>query len=141
MDLAPDDAAARAELANVLLLAGQTEESRQLMEELRNSPAGAKLPPSVLPALAARMGDPQDARTLLDQAEDLPDDQLLRAVDYAELAGALGDWNRLFSWTEEAYGERAVELPYWCSNPLVPKSDPRLNAFRAEMNLPAPAGH
>jgi tetratricopeptide (TPR) repeat protein len=138
VDLNSDDAGARATLANVLWLAGQKEKARQIVEELRNSGSAAKLPASVLASLSARMGEPADARQLLDEAEDLPDDQLLPAVDYARLAGALEDWDRLFSWTEEAYGERDVELPYWSGSPLVPKSDPRFDAFLAQMNLPAP---
>jgi len=138
VDLNPDDAQARATLADVLWLAGQKEKSRQVVEELRQSGAAAKLPASVLASLAARMGDPEDARQLLDQAEGLPDDELLPAVAYAGLAGAIQDWDRLFSWTEEAYGERDVELPYWPLSPLIPKSDPRFDAFLAQMNLPAP---
>lgn len=138
VDLNPDAAAARAALANVLWLAGQQEKAKQIVQELRNSGAAAKLPAPVLASLAARMGEPQDARKLLDQAEDLPDDQLLPAVAYAGLAGAIEDWDRFFSWTEEAFGERDVELPYWRGNPLAPKSDPRFEAFLAQMNLPAP---
>jgi serine/threonine-protein kinase len=140
VDLSPDDAAARAALANVLLLAGEKGKSRQILEELRSSGA-AKLPATQLASLEARMGDPQDARQLLDAAEDLPDDQLLPAVEYAQLAAVLADWDRLFSWTEEAYGERDVALPYWPGSPLVPKSDPRFDAFLAQMNLPAPEAH
>ena len=138
VDLNPDEPAARAVLANVLWLAGQKEKSRQIVDALRNSGAAAKLPASVLAYLEARMGEPTGARQLLDQAEDLPDDELLPAVAYAGLAGAIEDWDRLFSWTEEAYGERDVELPYWCGNPLVPKSDPRFDVFLNQMNLPAP---
>ena len=140
VDLNPGDANTRAALANVLWLAGQPEKSRQIVAELRTSGAAAKLPASVLAALDARMGERAVARQLLDEAEDLPDDQLLPAVEYAALAGALEDWDRLFSWTEEAYGERDVELPYWRGSPLVPKDDPRFEAFLAQMNLPAPEG-
>ena len=139
VDLYPDDPVARAALANILLLAGQKEDARQMAEELRNSDAAAKLPPSMPASLAAQMGEPEDARQLLDEAEDLPDEELLPAIDYAELAGAIQDWDRLFSWTEEAYGERDVELPYWRLSPLMPHSDPRFDAFLGEMNLPAPS--
>jgi TolB-like protein/Tfp pilus assembly protein PilF len=141
VDLNPDDAGARAALANDLWLDGQGEKARQMVEDLRRSSAAAKLPAPVLASLAARMGEPTDARQLLDEAEDLPDDLLLPAVTYAGLAGAIEDWDRLFSWTEEAYGERDVELPYWLGGPLVPKSDPRFDAFLAQMNLPAPEAH
>jgi TolB-like protein/Tfp pilus assembly protein PilF len=138
VDLDPDDAAARAALANDLWLAGQKEKAQQVVQDMRSSGVAAKLPPAVLASLTARMGEPTDARQLLDQAEDLPDDQLLPAVAYAGLAAAIEDWDRLFSWTEEAYGERDVELAYWLGGPLVPKSDPRFDAFLAQMNLPAP---
>jgi serine/threonine-protein kinase len=141
VDLSPDDPAARAALANVLLLAGEKEKSRHILEELRDSGAAAKLPATQLAAIEARMGDPQDARQLLNAAEDLPDDQLLPAVEYARLAAVLEDWDRLFSWTEEAFGERDVALPYWPGSALVPKSDPRFDAFLAQMNLPAPEAH
>jgi tetratricopeptide (TPR) repeat protein len=141
VDLSPDDPAARAALANVLLLAGEKEKSRQILEELRSSGAAAQLPATQLASLEARMGDPQGARQLLDAAEDLPDDQLLPAVEYARLAAVLEDWDRLFSWTEEAFGERDVALPYWPGSPLLPKSDPRFDAFLAQMNLPAPEAH
>jgi TolB-like protein/Flp pilus assembly protein TadD len=141
VDLSPHDPAARAALANVLLLAGEKDKSRQILVELRDSGAAAKLPATQLAAIEARMGDPQGARQLLDAAEDLPDDQLLPAVEYAQLAAVLEDWDRLFSWTEEAFGERDVALPYWPGSPLVPKSDPRFDAFLAQMNLPAPEAH
>jgi TolB-like protein/Tfp pilus assembly protein PilF len=141
VDLSPDDPAAHAALANVLLLAGDKEKSRQILAELRSSGAAAKLPTTQLASLEARMGDPQDARQLLNAAEDLPDDQLLPAVEYAQLAAVLEDWDRLFSWTEEAFGERDVALPYWPGSPLVPKSDPRFDAFLAQMNLRAPEAH
>jgi TolB-like protein/Tfp pilus assembly protein PilF len=141
VDLSPNDPAARAALANVLLLAGEKEKSRQIVEELRNSGAAAKLPATQMASLEARMGDPQGARQLLDAAEDLPDDQLLPAVEYAGLAAVLEDWDRLFSWTEEAFGERDVALPYWPGSLPVPKSDPRFDAFLAQMNLPAPEAH
>jgi TolB-like protein len=140
-DLAPDDPNTQAALADVLWLAGDQDKARQIVQRLRSSGAAAKLPPSQLARLEARLGDPQDARQLLDAAEDLPDDQLLPAVEYAGLAAVLEDWDRLFSWTEEAYGERDVELPYWPGSPLVPKSDPRFDALLAQMNLPAPEGH
>lgn len=134
-DLNPDDAATRASLAQVLLFAGQTEKSRQVTGELRQSGAGAKLPAFVLPFLEAQLGDLDNARQLLDAAEDLPDEELLPAVAYVELAASIRDWDRLFSWADEAYGEHDAELPYLCRSPLVPKSDPRFDALLAELNL------
>jgi hypothetical protein len=139
VDQNPDGAASRVALAEALLLSGQKERARQLVEEVRNSPAAAKLPASVLPLLAAQFGDPGAARQLLDQAEDLPSEELMPAVAYAELAAVIHDWDRMFSWIEEAYGERDVQLPYLRLCPLIPKSDPRFAAFLAHMNLPPQA--
>lgn len=141
VDLNPGDARTQAALANVLWLAGQRDKAKQIVSALHSSGAAAKLPPSVLATLDARMGETATARQLLNDAEDLPDDQLRPAVEYAGLAGVLQDWDRLFSWTEEAYGERDLELPYWRGNPLVPKSDPRYDAFLAQMNLPSVETH
>jgi TolB-like protein/Tfp pilus assembly protein PilF len=141
VDLNPGDPAAQAALANVLSSAGQQDKARQIADQLRSSGGSAKLPPSVFALLEARVGEPNNARQLLDEAEDLPDDQLRPAVEYAGLASVLQDWDRMFSWTEEAYGERDVQLPYWRGSPLVPKSDPRYDAFLSEMNLPAPETH
>lgn len=137
VDASPGDPAAKAKLAAVLLAAGEKDKSRQVVDQLRSSPAAAKLPPAVLPALSARLGDPADARQLLDAAEDLPDDELLPALDYARLAGSIQDWDRMFSWAEEAYDERDVELPYWRACSAIPKSDARFDAFLSEMNLAA----
>ena len=138
VDLSPDDPAARAALANILWLAGEKDKASEIVAGLRNSGSAAKAPAPLLASLEARMGEPEDARQLLDAAEDLPDDELLPAVEYAGLAAVLEDWDRVFSWTEEAYGERDVALPYWPESPLAPKSDPRFDAFLAQMNLPAP---
>ena len=136
-DLDPDDPASRAAQAELPFLAGQKDQSSRIMMELRNSPAGAKVPPWELAYLAAQQGDPDDARQLLEQAEDLPEDQMLPAVVYARLAGAVQDWDRFFSWIEEAYGERDVQLPYLRWSPIMPKSDPRYADFLSRMNLPA----
>ncbi|HEX3748218.1 MAG TPA: tetratricopeptide repeat protein [Bryobacteraceae bacterium] len=137
VDFDPADPAARARLANVYWLAGQKDQARQMVDALRTSGGAAKLPPAQWASLEARLGDPDDARQLLDAAEDLPDDQLLPAVEYARLAAVLEDWDRVFSWTEEAFGERDLDLPYWPGSPLAPKSDPRFDAFLAQMNLPS----
>jgi hypothetical protein len=88
-------------------------------------------------AMATRWDDPAGARQLLDEAEDLPDEELKPAVDYARLAASIQDWDRFFSWVEEAGGERDLQLPYLRLSPIVPKSDPRFAAFLARMNLPA----
>jgi serine/threonine-protein kinase len=126
LELEPDDASARAVLAGGRFFAG-------------HSPGGAKLPPFVLACMAARQGDPAEARRLLNQAEDLPGEQLLPATDYVQLAAALHDWERLFLWLDEAYDRRDVRLPYLPLSPDMPKSDARFATFLGRMNLPAPA--
>jgi len=124
VDLYPDDATARGMLAGVLCPAGHL-------------PTGASVPPFVPACLSARQGDPSAARQLLDQAEDLPDEQLMPATAYVQLAAALHDWDRFFSWVQEAYGERDVQLPYIRLIPDLPESDPRFDDVLTEMNLPA----
>jgi TolB-like protein len=143
VEICPGDGTARAALADALWLAGQKEKSRQMVEELRQSAAGAKVSTYVLAYFSAQQGDSSGARQLLDEAEDLPDDQPTPATVFARLAAAAGDWDRFFSWIEEAYDERDLRLPYLLSSPDLPpglvKSDPRFAAFLDRMNLPAPA--
>jgi hypothetical protein len=114
----------------VLFFAGQKEKSAEIA-------TGARLPATLLAALAARQGDPSAARQLLNEAEDLPEEQLQPAVVYARLAAAIPDWDRAFSWMAEAVGERDGELPYLLWSPLIPKSDPRFDEILAHMNLTA----
>jgi TolB-like protein/Tfp pilus assembly protein PilF len=123
-ELYPDDPTARAARAGLRFFAG-------------HFPATAQAPPFVPACIAARQGDPSGARRLLDQAEDLPDDELLPAAAYVQLAAAIDDRDRLFSWIQEAYDERAVQLPYLRLLPDMPRSDPRFAGFLEEMNLPA----
>jgi len=147
VEICPGDGTARAALAGALWLAGQKEKSRQMVEELRQSPTAAKVSAYVLAYLSAQQGDPSGARQLLDEAEDLPDDQPTPATVFARLAAVAGNWDRFFSWIGEAYDERDIRLPYLLSGldvplqmpPDLPKSDPRFAAFLDRMNLPPPA--
>ena len=127
-ELQPDATAPRALLAEALFFAGQKEESRQV---------AAGLPATVRATVAAQQGDPSAARQLLNEAEDLPDEQLQPAVAYAQLAAATADWDRAFSWMAEAVGERDCQLPYLLWSPLILKSDPRFAGMLVQMNLPA----
>jgi len=142
-EICPGDGMARAALAGALWLDGQREKSRQKVEELRQSAAGARVSAYALAYLSAQQGDPSGARQLLDEAEDLPDDQPTPATVFARLAAVAGDWDRFFSWIAEAYDERDVRLPYLLASPDLPpglpKSDPRFAAVLDRMNLPAPA--
>jgi TolB-like protein/Flp pilus assembly protein TadD len=140
-EIRPGDGTSQVTLASALWLAGQKEKSRQIVEELRHSPGAAKVSDYLLATISAQQGDPAGARQLLDEAEDLPADQPIPATTFARLAAVVGDWDRLFSWIEEAYDERDVRLPYLRSSPDMPpdlvQSDPRFAAFLEKMNLPA----
>jgi serine/threonine-protein kinase len=124
VELYPDDITARGMLAGVLCPAGHFS-------------VGGRVPPFVAACLSARQGDPAAARQLLDQAEDLPDEQLMPSMAYVQLAAAIGDWDRFFSWAQQASDERDVQLPYLRLIPDVPASDPRFVEVLTEMNLPA----
>jgi TolB-like protein/Flp pilus assembly protein TadD len=136
-DINPDDAGPRFALAGVLWLAGEREKSRQMVEELRHSPAAAKAPAWMAAYIGALEGDPAGARQLLDEAEDLPEERPVPATAYARLAAAVDDQDRFFSWIEEAYARRDVQLPYLRLSPNLPQSDPRFAGFLDKMNLPA----
>jgi len=132
VELAPGDVGLQAALAQTLLFAGQKEEAQKMAD-------AGNLPAPVRASLAAQLGDRGPARQLLDEAEDLPDEELLLDVVYVQLAAAIKDWDRFFPWLEEAHGERDLQLPYLRMSPLMPKSDPRFVEFLTRMNLPASA--
>ncbi len=113
---------------NALFYAGQKEKARQLTGEL-HTPLQAAL-------WSAIEGEPGDARTLLDQGDDLHVEQQVPAAALAGLAAAVEDWDRLFYWLNVAYDERSVHLPYARLDPRIPAADPRFVELLSRMNLP-----
>lgn len=115
-------------LIGALFYAGQKEKARQLTGELA---------PSMQAALwSAIEGETGDARTLLDQGDDIHVEQQVPAAALAGLAAAVEDWDRLFYWLNVAYDERSVHLPYARLDPRIPPSDPRFVELLSRMNLP-----
>jgi tetratricopeptide (TPR) repeat protein len=87
VDLSPNDPAARAALANVLLLAGEKRSRGKSWKSCAIPAPRRSCRPLKWHLSRHAWAIPQGARQLLDAAEDLPDDQLLPAVEYAGLAG------------------------------------------------------
>jgi len=132
-DLFPHDPQVESSLIGALLYAGQKEKARQLTGELRNSIQAA--------LWSAVAGESGDARSLLDQADDLHVEQQVPAAALAGLAAAVEDWDRLFYWLNVAYDERSVHLPYARLDPRIPASDPRFVELLGRMNLPPAPAH
>jgi len=128
LDLFPHDPQAENSLTGAFFYAGQKEEARQLT---------GKLAPSMQAALWSAMeGESGEARSLLDQADDLHLEQHVPAAALAGLAAAVEDWDRLFYWLDAAYDERSVHLPYARLDPRIPAADPRFLELLNRMNLP-----
>ncbi|MGA3018625.1 MAG: hypothetical protein ABSF62_15995 [Bryobacteraceae bacterium] len=127
-DLFPNYPRAKSSLIGALFYAGQKEKARQLTGELGNSMQAA--------LWSAIEGESGDARSLLDQADDLHVEQQVPAVAFAALAAAVEDWDRLFYWLNVAYDERSVHLPYARLDPRIPAADPRFVELLNRMNLP-----
>ena len=82
---------------------------------------------------------PYGARHLLDAAKGPRDEGILPALPYVGLAASIRDWDRLFSWADEAYGVHGAELSRLCRSPLISQSDARFHALLTQLNLLAPS--
>lgn len=82
---------------------------------------------------------PYGARQLLNAAKGPRDEEIRPALPYVGLAASIRDWDRLFSWPDEAYGVHGAELSRLCRSPLISQSDPRFHALLTQLNLPAPS--
>lgn len=95
---------------------------------------GAPVQDVVLPAVPR---DPDAARQLLAQADDLRSRAYVSPVQFALAANVAHDADSLFYWLGVAYDERSVLLPYILRNPDLPQADPRLRQLRDRLKLPA----
>ena len=80
--------------------------------------------------------DPDSARRLLAEADDLREQSYIPAAALVLAAMVARDTDSLFRWLDAAYDERSVQLPYLLRNPALPLSDPRVVALVRRMKLP-----
>ena len=92
--------------------------------------------PAAMVDLPSVPRDPDSARRLLDEADDLREQTYIPAAALVLAASVARDTESLFRWLEAAYDERSAQLPYLLRNPALPLSDPRVVALVRRMKLP-----
>jgi TolB-like protein len=92
--------------------------------------------PAPIVDLTAVPRDPDSARRLLAEAEDLREQRYIPAAVLVLAATVAKDTEGVFRWLEAAYDERSVQLPYLLRNPALPLSDPRIVALVRRLKLP-----
>jgi serine/threonine-protein kinase len=94
---------------------------------------GAPAPKVEIPAAPS---DPEGARKLLAEAENLREQRYIPAAALVMAATLAKDNNSLFRWLDAAYEERSVQLPYLLRSPALPLSDPRIVDLVRRLKLP-----
>jgi hypothetical protein len=80
--------------------------------------------------------EPEAARLLLAQADDLRAQSYVTPIGFALAANLLHDVDSVFYWLDVAYDERCAQLPYLLRNPALPQADPRLRELIRRLKLP-----
>ena len=80
--------------------------------------------------------DPESARRLLADADNLREQSYIPAAVLVLAASVARDTESLFRWLEAAYDERSAQLPYLLRHPALPLSDPRVVALVHRLKLP-----
>jgi tetratricopeptide (TPR) repeat protein len=91
--------------------------------------------PAVLD-LPAVVRDPDSARRLLAEADEIREYGYIPAAALVLAATVARDTESLFRWLEAAYDERSAQLPYLLRNPALPLSDPRVVALVRPLKQP-----
>ena len=79
--------------------------------------------------------NPDDARRLLQNAEDIRVETYISAAALAMVANRIHDTGDTLRWLEQAYDERCVQLPYILRDPAMPHGDPRFDDLMRRMRL------
>ena len=99
------------------------------LEAMNRAPAPALHLPNV-------PRDPEGARLLLAQADDLRARGYITPLAFALAANVAHDTESLFRWLDVAYEERSVQLPYLLRDPALPQSDPRARGPDSPLETP-----
>ncbi len=99
------------------------------LEAMNRAPAPAIDLPSV-------PRDPDSARRLLAEAENLREQSYIPAASLVLAATVAQDTQNLYRWLDVAYEERSAQLPYLLRNPALPLTDPRIVALVRRLKLP-----
>ena len=76
-----------------------------------------------------------DARKLLEDADDIRVETYISAAALALTANGIHDKENTLRWLDEAYDERCVQLPYILWDPSLPRDDPRFADLVKRMKL------
>lgn len=86
----------------------------------------------------AQAGLVEEAREVLATLQEKSGTDYISAVNHAKIYAGLGENDLLFEWTEKAFEERSVKLPYFMIDPYLDeyRSDPRFVDIMQRMGLP-----
>jgi TolB-like protein len=98
------------------------------LEAMNQAPVAVELP------TAPR--DPESARRLLADADNLREQTYVPAAALVLAATVAQDAESAVHWLYEAYDERSAQLPYLLRSPAIPRSDPRVLTLIHRLKLP-----
>jgi tetratricopeptide (TPR) repeat protein len=125
LDLGPDFALAHMNLGLALYSQGSVEEGITEVREAVRLSGGAPMYTTFLAFMCAKNGQPEVARSVLQQLTAQSKRMYVAPVYFARVHAGLGDTDRMFEWLEKAYEERDS----WLTNMLI---DPFLKPMRAD---------
>jgi len=125
--------AARRELERALELSPRHPLAQKWRQRWLEAMNRAPVPALQLPNVPR---DPEAARLLLAQADDLRARAYVTPLAFALAANVAHDADSLFRWLDVAYEERSVQLPYLLRDPALPQADPRLADLIRRLKLP-----
>jgi serine/threonine-protein kinase len=139
LDLGPDFAMAHMNLAITLFLqqrlADAITEARVAVRLSNNAANHA----AFLGYMCAKAGNPEEARTILDELAARSKETYVAPTYLARIHAGLGETDQMFDWLERAYSERDSWLPNVLVDPLLASmhADPRFADLVRRVGLPS----
>ncbi|MDQ6628376.1 MAG: winged helix-turn-helix domain-containing protein [Pseudomonadota bacterium] len=124
-------------LAGLSVSAGRSQEALEALRKAESLAAGSLQPTMNVGVLLARSGEPQKAREVLTKMLVLSEQRYVPPTMIASLYCALGENERALGWLDRAREMRDVNLPFLGICSVTLKDEPRFDALRRSLKLPA----
>ena len=138
IELDPSFAVAHDVLGMMLASKGMYAEALPEIEKAVALTRGAAIPTADLGYLRARLGQPEEARRILQQLAEAAKERYTPAMAFAVVHLGLGEHDQALNWLDKAYEERFNRLAYLRREPIWDplRSDPRFVDLLRRINLP-----